>query len=171
MQITGDTLVRVLSRPEWDDSVREVLEALGLGRIEMSGEFFSEDFYVEKYDLSLEFSYVCATPQQYERSEINDAYLNQVSFKKNCSIPLPFGLKKGDSYDVCIEKIKLHTHPLKCFRAHPLIVMLQLEDVEKQYFFVMSFSKDEHRGLEKIVMYPVNIKGDYSSFQQYEVAV
>jgi len=169
MEITGDTLIRVLSCPEWDKQVREILEALGLGRIEMSGEFFSEDFYVEKYDLGLGFSYVCKTSQQYEKSDLNDIYLNKVSFKKNCSIPLPFGLEKGDSYDTCINKIKAHTQLLKHFRANPSMGRLQLQDKEKQYFFIMGFSENEKQGLEDIVMHPVDVEEDYSHLEQYEV--
>ena len=76
MQIDGDFLVKILSRPEQDEEVQEMLEFFEEDRVIVNPEYGSKDIY--KYDIKLVFSlFVESEKQRAEKEKGNTYFQNE----------------------------------------------------------------------------------------------
>jgi len=81
------------------------------------GKSYTVDFRVKKYDIKLNFSWSTDSEKQRAEEEQSNLYFQGVSFYENCTIPLPFGLKKGDIGSVVTKKIHENSKILHIFRS------------------------------------------------------
>ena len=157
-KINGDWIIEIMSRPDWDDEVLELLELCGEERVEL-GELYSDELYIDKYGINIEFDeQLCSEKQRAEAGQAN-IYFQGVSFREDCKIPLPFGLVLGDDRRTCIEKINNHANIVHLFRS-AVIDSLLLEDADKKYFFKPQYSEDEKYTLIDIYAFTWDIKMD-----------
>jgi len=156
--LNGDHLIKLMSRPEWDDEVLALLELCGEERVEL-GELYSINLYIDKFDIKLKFSEQLCSKKQRAEEEAGNFYLQGISFYDECTISLPFGLKWGDKRNVCVQKIKEHSQIVHLFRYGTGDDYL-LEDEDKKYFFKLEFTEDEEVLTESIVSFVWDIDMD-----------
>ena len=157
-KINGDWIIEIMSRPDWDDEVLELLELCDEERVELD-EFYSQDLYIENYNIKIEFGkQLCSEKQRAEAGQAN-IYFQGVSFREDCKIPLPFGLVLGDDRRTCIEKINNHAKIVHLFRSS-LIDSLLLEDADKKYFLKLKYEKHEKQNLQRTNSFTWDINMD-----------
>lgn len=159
MRINGDFLVKILSRPEWDDEVQEMLEFFEEDRVIVDPEYGSEDIYIEKYDIKLEFSLFTESKKQRAEEEKGNTYFQSVSFPNDCKISFPFDLKLGDSTKTCIEKISKKVDNIRIFRF-PLIDSLLIDYNNEKFMLKIKYDSKEERSLINLLIRTHNIKMD-----------
>ena len=149
--LNGDWIIEIMSQPEWSDEVLDLLELCKLERVEAMGDY-TQEFYIEKYDIELGFSEYLKSKKQKEKAEEGNLYFQEISFYKNCTIPLPFGLKLGDSRKVVRRKIYENAKILHLFQWDYIDNFL-LEDKDKIYFFKPEYTDDLDKKLVDIVAF------------------
>jgi len=166
-ELTGDWLIEMMSRPEWNDEVLNALELLGLERA--FGRGVSVESYAEKYGIELGFSRWEKSAKQKKERLIN-LYLQGISFKKNCTIPLPFGLKMGDTRLVTTQKINKNAKIIHLFRWD-YIDSFFLEDKDKIYFFKPEYTNDSDKKLVDIYAFVWNINMDLKNYMVNKISI
>ena len=139
-ELNGDWLIEIMSQEEHSDEVLDLLELCELERVDMTG-CVTTNIRVEKYGIELEFSWNLESEKQRAKAEHGNLYFQGVSFYENCTIPLPFGLKKGDGRKVATQKINDNAKIIDIFRS-PTIDSILLEDKDKKYFFKPEYTND-----------------------------
>jgi len=147
-----------MSQAEHSDEVLDLLELCELERVDM-GKSYTVDFRVKKYDIKLNFSWSTDSEKQRAEEEQSNLYFQGVSFYENCTIPLPFGLKKGDTGSVITKKIHENSKILHIFRSSVIDSFL-LEDRDKIYFFKIGYTEDDFRKLIDIVAFTWDVDMD-----------
>jgi len=162
MEVNGDLLVEVLSLPEWDTNVLNLLDLCEVERISIDEEELSIDIEVDKYKIELEFSRLLKSEKQLGEAEQGNIYLEQVFFDTDCLITLPFGLEIGDTTELCIKKIFSKTKPLKRFKF-PAIYTLLLKDENKKYLLDLGYTEDSDRVLIDVMIntFDINMTMEY----------
>jgi len=156
--LNGDWLIEIMSKPEHSDEVLDLLELCDLERVDMKS-CISDDIRVEKYGIELEFSWRVKSEKQRAEAEHGNLYFQGVSFYENCTIPLPFGLKKGDSRKVATQKINDNAKIIHIFRCE-MVDSILLEDNDKKYFFKPRYTTDTDETLIQIVAFTWDIDMD-----------
>jgi hypothetical protein len=157
-ELNGEHLIRLMSRPEWDDEVLALLELCGEERVDL-GDMYSKDIYIDKFDIELEFNRHLKSEKQRAEAEAGNFYLQGVSFYDECTMSLPFGLQWGDKRNICAQKINDNAKIVHLFRYGTGDDYL-LEDEDKKYFFKLEFTKNEGILTEYIVSFVWNIDMD-----------
>lgn len=156
MRINGDFLIKILSRPEWDEEVQEMLEFFEQDRIIVDPEFGREKLYIEKYDIKLEFTLFAYSSKQRAEEEKGNTYFQQVSFPNTCRIDFPFDLKVGDSTKTCTKKINKHVDKIRIFRFPEIDTFII--DYNKETLMLDIVYSEENKKLERIAISTFNIK-------------
>ena len=156
--LNGDWLIEIMSKPEHSDEVLDLLELCELERVDMKS-CISDEIRVEKYGIELDFSWSVKSEKQRAEAEQGNLYFQGVSFFENCTIPLPFGLKKGDSRKVATQKINENAKIIHIFR-YEMVDSILLEDSDKKYFFKVEYTTDADETLFDIYTFTWNIDMD-----------
>ena len=169
-KINGDWIIEIMSRPDWDNEVLELLELCAEERVEL-GELYSDKLYIDKYGINIEFDERLRSEKQRAEAGQANIYFQGVSFREDCKIPLPFGLVLGDDRRTCIEKINNHANIVHLFR-YPDGDDILLEDKDKKYFFKPQYTEDENHFLINIVVYTWDIKLDLNeNCMPYKISI
>jgi len=156
--LNGDWLIEIMSKPEHSDEVLDLLEVFKLERVKYKGGF-TQDIKVKEFGIKLEFSGAEYSEKQRAEAENSNLYFQGVSFYEDCTIPLPFGLKKGDSRKVATQKIHNNAKIIHIFR-YEMQDSILLEDNDKKYFFKPRYTTDADETLIQIVAFTWDIDMD-----------
>ena len=150
MIINKNTFIEILSLPEWDERVSNILEYLKLERpfIE-KGEI--DCFRTStKYGIQMLFDDCCDTIIQKEMEDKGNLYLNQISFEKDTPFTLPFEITVQDNYDTVISKIG--RVPDMKSRGSDTSFSWDIEEKDKVIRFVCEFNDENLNSLKEFWM-------------------
>ena len=105
MLIDGNNMIELLSLPEWDDRVLDMLEEFGEERPKVIDGNTTIFITRKDYGFEMMFDEVVSTKKQIEMEGQGNLYLNQIVLKRETKIKLPFGIETSDNYEVICTKI------------------------------------------------------------------
>ena len=157
-EVNGDWLIKIMSQSEWSDEVLDLLDICELERVNMYNEY-SVDIRVQKYGIDLKFGWQLCSEKQRAKPEERNLYFQGVSFREECTISLPFGLKQGEDRKTCVQKIADNAKIVHIFRWDYLDSFL-LEDEDKKYIFDITYTNNENHLLVNIGTFTWDIDMD-----------
>lgn len=105
MLIDGNNMIELLSLPEWDDRILDMLEEFGEERPVYDPNDTTIFIKPAGYDIEMMFDESCHTLRQKEDVGQGNLYFNQITLNYTTKIKLPFGIKAGDNYETISQKI------------------------------------------------------------------
>ncbi len=153
----------------WQIEVIDNTFTVTYGKVGTNG--YSVKCRAEKYGIDLNFSWDTNSEKQRAEKELRNLYFDAVSFRKECSIPLPFGLKKEDNRMEATKNIHENAKILHLFRSSYVDAIL-LEDNDKKYFFKVKYTDDEDEKLVDIYAHVWNIDMDLNkNYMQHKINI
>lgn len=141
MTIDKNTFIEILSLPEWDERILNILEYMELERPSLEQGEIDCFRTSEKYGIEMLFDSNCTTEIQKEMENQGNLYLNQISFSKDTPFILPFDLTMEDNYDTVISK--MGRVPDKKSRGSDTSFRWDIEVDNKEIRFICEFN-DKH---------------------------
>ena len=162
MLIDGNKMIEILGLPEWDDRVLDVLEAFGEERPVLDDEkdIFTVWMQPDGYGIELMFDGNCKLEQHQDVGSTGSAYLNQISFDEDTTMPLPFGIEMGDSKEIIEKKIGQKAYSKNNKNNNKLDWLL--DDGEKKYFIHCTFEDNSYEILTDIWLSLFNKDANYN---------
>ncbi len=140
MLIDGNNMIELLSLPEWDDRILDMLEEFGEKRPVYDPNDTTIFIKPAGYDIEMMFDARNRTEKQKEMAGQGNLYFNQIILKNITTIKLPFSIEMGDNYETISKKIGKkadYTNKYDSVSRHWL-----LDDGEKQYFLNCDFTDE-----------------------------
>lgn len=140
MLLDGNNMIELLSLPEWDERILDMLEEFGEERPVYDPNDTTIFIKPAGYDIEMMFDDWTTTEKQKKMAGQGNLFLSQISLKNTTKIKLPFGIEAGDNYETISKKIGKkadYTNKYDSVSRHWL-----LDDGEKQYFLNCVFSDE-----------------------------
>jgi hypothetical protein len=152
MEVTGDYLVSLLAKPEWDDELIDLFEHYDLKRLNPKKMFAGmEDVYIEDKHIELHFGTAPATKEQYDNLKAGNVWFNEIAFYKDAAMPLPFGLEFGNSYKACLEKISHNIVPMQRIKYDDMDILICIKN-EITFAIYLRFTGSDRSSLKKVLI-------------------
>ena len=150
MLIDGNNMIELLSLPEWDDRVLDMLEEFGEERPKVIDGNTTIFITRKDYGFEMMFDEVVSTKKQIEMEGQGNLYLNQIVLKRETKIKLPFDINVNDNYKTIAKKIGKKANYKNKHRDEKLHWLL--DDGEKKYFIGIDFENNSYEKIYKISM-------------------
>ncbi|WP_320033433.1 hypothetical protein [Halarcobacter sp.] len=148
MKLDGNNMIELLSLPEWDEKIIDMLEEFGEERPVYNPEQSYVFVTLKDYGLEMMFETDCLTPKQKEHAGEGNLWLNQIVFNDETTIKLPFNLEIGDNYETISKKIGKKADYTNKYDDTRLTWLL--DDGEKKYFLGCNFDDQSFNTLKRI---------------------
>jgi len=147
MLLDGNNMIELLSLPEWDDRILDMLEEFGEERPVYDPE--STSFITPQgYGFEMMFTTRLHTEKQKEMAGQGNLFLSQIVLHDDTTIKLPFGIAMGDDYESISQKIGKKVDYKNKYDDTRLTWLL--DDGEKKYFLGCNFEDNSFHELKRL---------------------
>lgn len=160
MLIDGNNMIEMLSLPEWDDRIIDMLEEFAEKRPVLGINDTDVFIMPDGYNLQMMFDERCITDDQLKLKSGGNLYLNQISINQPSKIILPFKLEFSDSYEIMSQKIG-RKPDFRNKRKKEKFNWL-LEDDSKKYFLHVEFEDEDLKACKEVYLSLFDGKANYS---------
>lgn len=162
MKLDGSKLIELLTLPEWDEKVQNLLKEIGEKRPKLNENEYSTFVTSKEYGLEWVFTEESITKEQKENCNEGNLYFNCITFYPTEKTILPFLIEDSDTYDE-IEK-KIGKEALYGNQHIPEMVTWKLIKNDKKYCFRILFSNKNLNEMLYILVAPFNEEHDNSTW-------
>ncbi|MBU3013275.1 hypothetical protein KO488_00805 [Poseidonibacter lekithochrous] len=141
MLLDGNNMIEMLSLPEWDDRVLDMLEEFGEERPKVIDGNTTIFITRKDYGFEMMFDEVASTEKQKENIGQGNLYFNQIILKNDTKIKLPFGIETSDNYEAICKKIGKKADSKNKYVKNRFRWILN--DKEKEYFINIVFTDEK----------------------------
>ncbi|XOB63271.1 hypothetical protein ACMC56_05540 [Campylobacterota bacterium DY0563] len=159
MLLDGNNMIELLSLPEWDEKIIDMLEEFGEERPVYDPNDTTIFIKPAGYDIEMMFDDWIITDKQKEMAGQGNLYFNQIILKNTTKIKFPFGIEAVDNYKTISKKIGKKADYTNKYDDTRLTWLL--DDGEKKYFLGCNFDDQSFNTLKRISLTLYDKEIDY----------